>query len=415
MRAEIISIGDEITSGQTLDTNSQWISQRLEELGIRVLYHTTVGDELDANVEVFRTAIGRADVVVASGGLGPTADDLTREALSQATGQPLVLDAAALEHVRAMFARRKRPMPKQNEVQALFPEGSRVIPNPHGTAPGIAMEVSRPSRSSCLLFALPGVPAELFEMWRLTVEGQLRSVGGGQRVVRHRVLRCFGAGESQIESMLPDLIRRGRVPRVGITASQATISLRITAEGADEAECLAAMQPTAATIRQTLGSLVYGEEDEQLQDLVLHILEQQGRTLATVEGGTAGLLAERLGAADATAMRYRGGFVGTHPAALADTLGLPGESFAGPAAIRAEVTQAMADACRQRLHTDYGLAVSLFPPFNPADPSPVFFALAGPEKSVVKEVPFAIHPAMLRVYCVKHALNLFRLNMDTIL
>ena len=143
MHAEIIAIGDEITSGQSLDTNSQWLSQRLEELGVRTLFHSTVGDELAPCVEVFRCAIDRADVVVATGGLGPTADDLTREALAQATGRPLELDSEALEDIRAMFARRNRPMPRQNELQAMFPAGSRVVRNPHGTAPGIDLEVAR--------------------------------------------------------------------------------------------------------------------------------------------------------------------------------------------------------------------------------------------------------------------------------
>ena len=143
MHAEILAIGDEITSGQTLDTNSQWLSQRLEELGVRVLYHTTVGDELAPCAEVFRQAIDRADLVVATGGLGPTADDLTRQALAQATGRELQLDPEALEHIRGMFARRGRPMPPQNELQAMFPAGSRVVRNPHGTAPGIDLEVPR--------------------------------------------------------------------------------------------------------------------------------------------------------------------------------------------------------------------------------------------------------------------------------
>ena len=143
MNAEIIAIGDEITSGQSLDTNSQWLSQRLEELGVRVLYHSTVGDELTPGVEVFRHAIGRADVVVATGGLGPTADDLTREALAQATGRPLHLDADVLASIRERFARWNRPMPASNELQAMFPAGSRVVRNPHGTAPGIDLEVAR--------------------------------------------------------------------------------------------------------------------------------------------------------------------------------------------------------------------------------------------------------------------------------
>ena len=182
MHAEIIAIGDEITSGQLLDTNTQWLSQRLEELGVRVLYHSTVGDELAPCVEVFRQAIDRADVVVATGGLGPTADDLTREALAEATGRPLQLDADALEHIRAMFARRKRPMPPQNELQAMFPAGSRVVRNPHGTAPGIDLEVPRAGRSPCRIICLPGVPAEMVEMWHdsvaATIRGFVAAAGG---------------------------------------------------------------------------------------------------------------------------------------------------------------------------------------------------------------------------------------------
>ena len=140
-RARIIAIGDEITSGQLLDTNTQWLSRRLEEMGIRVLYHSAVGDELAPCAEVLRRAISRADVVISTGGLGPTADDLTREAVAEAIGRQLVLDRDALAHIRAMFARRKRKMPKRNERQAMFPEGGRLIENAHGTAPGIEIRV----------------------------------------------------------------------------------------------------------------------------------------------------------------------------------------------------------------------------------------------------------------------------------
>ena len=153
MNAEIIAIGDEIVSGQHLDTNSPWLSQRLEELGVRVLYHSTVGDELEPCGDVFRRAIERADIVISTGGLGPTADDLTRDALAQATGRQLELYPQALEHVRSLFARRKREMPQQNEVQAMFPAGSRMIANPHGTAPGIDLEVPRAGK--CVAVFLP--------------------------------------------------------------------------------------------------------------------------------------------------------------------------------------------------------------------------------------------------------------------
>ncbi len=160
MRAEVIAIGDELTTGQRLDTNSQWLSQHLTELGVSVAFHTTVGDDLADNVAAIRTAIERADIVVVSGGLGPTADDLTRDALASATGVRLVRDQSVLEQIRQLFERRGRTMPERNAVQADFPVDSTPIANLHGTAPGIEMQITRED-ASCTLFALPGVPAEM--------------------------------------------------------------------------------------------------------------------------------------------------------------------------------------------------------------------------------------------------------------
>ena len=413
MRAEIIAIGDEITSGQLLDANSQWLSQRLEELGVRVLYHTTVGDELEPMAEVFRQAIGRADVVVATGGLGPTADDLTREAIAEATGRRLVLDRQALEAIRQLYARRKRAMPEQNERQALFPEGSRVIPNPNGTAPGIALDVPRQVAPPAHVFALPGVPAEMEEMWHQSVAGSLRDAGAGRRVVRRRVIKCFGAGESNVEAMLPDLIRRGRTPRVGINASQATILLRITAEVDSEEACLAAIEPTVATIRKCLGTLVFGENDDELEDAVVRLLREQGKTLATAEWGTAGLVSQWLGDVVAGQGHYVGGVVVRNETALTAALEVPADLIGRHTATSAEVVQAMAAGCRRRFAADYGLAVSRFPSFDPAvaEPEPMFVALADAEGVRVKPFPFTGHPALLKAFSAKRALNVVRLAL----
>ena len=209
-----------------------------------------------------------------------------------------------------MFARRSRPMPPQNELQAMFPAGSRVVRNPHGTAPGIDLEVSREGRGPCRVICLPGVPAEMVEMWHDSVAATIAGfVGGGRRVICRRKINCFGAGESQIESMLPDMIRRGRQPTVGITASKATISLRIAAEGATEEECYAAIEPTVATIRQCLGTLIFGEGDDELQHAVVRLLRDREKTLATAECGTTGLVAQWLASVEGSADVYRGGLV----------------------------------------------------------------------------------------------------------
>ena len=414
MHAEILAIGDEITSGQLLDTNSQWLSQRLEELGVRVLFHSTVGDELGPCAEVFRRAIDRADVVVATGGLGPTADDLTREALAQAAERELQLNQDALEHIRAMFARRNWPMPPQNELQAMFPTGSRVVGNPHGTAPGIDLQVPRPQRTPCRVICLPGVPAEMVEMWHDSVAATIGDFVGRQRVIRRRRINCFGAGESRIESMLPDLIRRGRRPTVGINASKATIILRIAAEGDTEEECLAAIEPTVATIRQCLGSLVFGEEDEELQHAVVRLLRENKTTLATVECGTPGLVAEWLAAVERSADVYRGGVVLTQTTEPADVLAM---------------------RCREQFAADYGLAIGpmLFSPANGqaaggkgedlpspsgrgaggegSGPQTVALALASSAGVQQKSIPCGIHPALLQIYLAKQALNFVRLGL----
>lgn len=414
MDAEIVAIGDEIASGQLLDTNTQWLSQRLEELGIRVLYHTTVGDEIEAIAGVFRQAIGRADVVVVTGGLGPTADDLTREAIAEATGQPLVLDPEALKVLHKFFARYRRKMPEQNRRQAMFPAGSRAIPNPHGTAPGIAVEVAKTGSAPCRLFALPGVPPEMVEMWGLTVSPELRQAVPGRRVVKHRKIKCFGAGESQIEAMLPDLIRRGRTPRVGINASKTTIILRITAEGTTEEACDAAMEPTVATIRRCLGKLVFGEGEEELQHAVGRLLRQKGKTLATAEWGTGGMVADWMHEARESQGHYLGGIVVTGPESLDRALALPTELIRRHAPQSRDLVGAMAAGCRERFGADFGLAVGPFPHFDPAaaEPESVFFALASAAGVHVKSSPFAGLPATLKILCAKRALNLVRLAMS---
>src|SRR5262249_10621911 len=158
MHAEIISIGTELTTGAKLDTNSQWLSLELQAVGIPVHYHVTVADDLDANVNVLRAAAERSEIVLITGGLGPTLDDLTRDALALLTGTTLVLHEPSLEIIRGMFARRQRPMPERNVVQAMFPEGSEPIPNRRGTAPGIYVIIPRPGRAPCRIAAMPGVP-----------------------------------------------------------------------------------------------------------------------------------------------------------------------------------------------------------------------------------------------------------------
>ena len=250
MKAEIISIGSELTSGVSLDTNAQWLSARLAEVGIDVIYHTTVSDDMEANVGVFQVASGRADLVIATGGLGPTMDDLTREALAKVACVELVFDQASFDRLQAIFQYLKRPMPERNRVQAYFPAGATVVPNENGTAPGIWLEVGK-----SLIVCMPGVPREMKPMFTDWVLPRLVERFGGGKVIVHRIIRCFGAGESQIEEMLGTLTKRGRHPEVGITASEATISLRITAKADSVEEARRLIEPDACIFINRLAPL----------------------------------------------------------------------------------------------------------------------------------------------------------------
>jgi nicotinamide-nucleotide amidase len=416
MDAEIIAIGDELVCGHRLDTNSRWLSQRLNELGVRVLYHTTVGDDLDADVRVLREAIGRADIVVCTGGLGPTADDLTRELLANLAGVDLVLDDAILSEIRATFARRKRTMTERNSVQAMFPRGSRPIRNPHGTAPGIDMTVPRDGGDTVRVFALPGVPAEMREMWEASVAPAVRAADhDAENVIRHRCIRCFGVGESHLEQMLPDLTRRGREPPVGITASKATITLRITAAGKSDEDCQRTMAPTVATIRDRLGSLVFGEGDDELQHAVARILMTNGLTLATAEWGTGGLIAHWLADLPDAAAFYRGGMVspcGHHELpAGADQPPDGGGDLTGTE----QAMKRFAFWLREQFAADLGLAAAESSVTDgPEDTPPSFvMALASVDGVQTGSATSAAHPDLLRHLNAKRALDFVRLAVGS--
>jgi nicotinamide-nucleotide amidase len=351
MKAEILSIGSELTSGQNLDTNSQWLSRRLAEVGIPVGWHTTVADDLEDNVAAFRTAAGRARLVLATGGLGPTQDDLTHEALARLAGVQLVFHLESFEQIRDMFARRGRTMPERNRVQAMLPAGAEAIPNARGTAPGVWMRTAE-----CVIVAMPGVPSEMYAMFEEQVKPRILRMGFGGGVLLQRKINCFGAGESAVEQRILDLTRRGHVPEVGITVSDGTISLRILARAADRAQALAQIGPVEATIRERLGELVYGVEDEELQDVVVRLLAEKRRTVATAESVTVGLVARRLGQVPGVSAWLRGGVVAYQNEVKVELLGVPRPLIEEHGVVSGPVAEAMAVGCQTRFRSD--LAVS---------------------------------------------------------
>ncbi len=414
--AAVIAIGDELTSGHRIDTNSSWISDQLLSIGIPVHLHVTVGDDLDQCVSAIRYASSRCSLICTTGGLGPTADDITRQAISAASGRQLTLDEVALTHLRAIFARRGRTMTDNNRVQAMFPAGSNIIPNPHGTAPGIDLTCWIDGRNVRLL-AVPGVPAEAQEMFAQTVLSRLSPGPGDQQLIRAYTLKCFGPGESELESMLGDLTARGRDPLVGITVHQATISLRISVRGRSDAECRTAAAPTIELIRQRLGRVVFGEDGDELQHVVQRMLLEQRRTLAVGDAYSRGLLSQWLAECDPQESVFKGALVSGSGQGLAQLLdGVDANRAASVAASAvvgrpAVAAEPLARRLRKLWCTDYALVITTSPSRDNADSSTannLEVGLAGPLTSATNHVSPGGHPEIHLARGAKFALNLLR-------
>jgi nicotinamide-nucleotide amidase len=290
MNAEIIAIGSELLLGQIIDTNSAFIAKSLAENGIELIHTTTVGDDLERIKETIHAATQRSEIVITTGGLGPTEDDLTREAAAEAFRQPLTYQAHLMEQIEALFMKRGFRMVESNRKQAYIPEGAIPIENPKGTAPGFIVEYSNGS-----IISIPGVPAEMEYLMEKTVIPYLRKRFNLQRqVIRYRVLRACGLGESAIGQQIKDLMKGSKNPTVGTLASIGDIRIRITAKAGSSEEASHLLQRMEKEIRGRLGVLIYGVDDETLHGNVAKELEKLNLTLSAVETFTGGIISQKL-------------------------------------------------------------------------------------------------------------------------
>lgn len=354
--AAVVSIGDELILGQTVDTNTAWLSRELAARGYDIVHHATVGDDRRAIAAAIRHAATLAELVLISGGLGPTEDDLSRHGLADAMGVELVVDAASLERIRGYFSAIKRPMPATNEVQAMFPRGARVVPNDNGTAPGIDADVRRGSDGGMArVFVTPGVPKEMKLMFGRYIAGHL---DGGGAVVMSRTVHTFGAGESTVAQRLGALMDRSRSPSVGTTVSAGVVSLRLNVRAGSAAEGTRQLDETERLCCEALGDLVYGREAETLATVEAELLKKSGKTVATAESCTGGLLAMYLTEVSGASAYFTHGWVTYSDSAKRQLLGVSAETLEKHGAVSEAVVAEMAAAALRLAGSDVGLAIS---------------------------------------------------------
>lgn len=350
-RAAVLAIGDELLGGETLDRNSAWISERLGELGIATGEHRTVGDDATAIAAAFDELRGRHGMVLATGGLGPTLDDCTREGLARSLGVELVEDAAAVAHLEEWFAGRGRPMPVANRSQAMRPATSVCLPNPNGTAPGLLFVEDGASLVACL----PGPPREMQPMFRDALVPRL-AAGSGE-VRRTRLVHACGAGESDLAAKLGELMATDRTPQVGITASHGVVTARVRAE-APPAMIDATLDAVAEEIERRWAPFAFGRDGTTLAQATAAALIAEGRTLAVAESCTAGMLGEMLVAVPGASAFFEGGWLVYSNALKSSQLGVPTSVLETHGAVSEPTAALLAMAAASRAGTDLALSVT---------------------------------------------------------
>jgi len=426
VRIEIVAVGTELLLGQIADTNSQWLGEHLAELGVGSHFHQAVGDNHERIVLAFRTALARSDGVIVCGGLGPTHDDITRDALAEVMNVTLVRDESVVERIRTMFASRGRDMPESNLRQADVPEGASLIEQTKGTAPGLICPVGHK-----VVYAVPGVPYEMSDMFERAIAPDLRrrmaDRGELDGTIASRVIRTWGMSESGLGEALADFIATLDDASAGTGGGSATLALlasgiegikvRITVRAADPAAAAALLDGHEATVRAILseaaGDVVFGIDDEAIEDAVARALATDGLTVGLAESLTGGLAASRLVNVPGASAWFRGSVVSYASEVKFDVLGVPEGPVVSEAAARA-----MAEGARRVLGADVGLSITGVAGPAPQDDQPpgtVFVGLARPGRpSEAFSFNVPGDRARVRQYATIAALDLLRRSLAVV-
>lgn len=409
-KASIISIGNELLNGQTVDTNTTYLSGQLLSIGIPVVNSYTIGDDTGAIVRAFNLASTDADIVLATGGLGPTDDDLTRQGFANFLGAELQLKTDLLDKIQNFFTKRNLQMSERNKIQAYIPAGAKALANPLGTAPGIMAEAK-----DKLIVALPGVPSEMKRMFAESVLPELQRFAGTQAVVV-RKLRCFGTGESNIAELLGPLMQRGRNPLVNCTVEYGVITLHIIATAEDKNKARQMAEKEEKSLRNTLGELVYGTEEQTLAEVVGEKLARQKMTIAVAESCTGGTLAKLLTDIPGASRYFTHGWVTYSNTAKTTELGVPADLIEKYGAVSEQVAHAMACGARKKARTDFAIGITgIAGPAGATEQKPiglVYISVDSDNGCDTKRCLFSHDRRFIRLRAAQTALNVLRLKLN---
>lgn len=401
---EIISVGTELLLGNVVNSDAQMLSQKLSELGLNVFYHTVVGDNPARLKQAVAIARERADILITTGGLGPTCDDLTKQILAQSFGKELVLHEDIAEELRAWFARRGQVMTENNLQQAYLPSDCTVFPNECGTAPGCAFEAEGKH-----VLMLPGPPSECMDMFERQAKPYLSALSEG--IIVSRTLKIFGMGESALESLLREEMNAMTNPTLAPYAKEGECELRITAKADSEETARAMIAPVEEHLHTLLGEVIYGTDLPNLETAVLELLKEHGMTLGTAESCTGGLIAKRMTDLPGSSAVFKGGVVSYCNEIKHSLLGVPQKLLDEYGAVSEPVAKAMAEGARKVLNCDLAVSTTgVAGPGSDADGNPaglVYVALASPEGTEVRQLHLSgASRSRVRTTAAHHAFDL---------
>lgn len=405
MIVETLAVGTELLLGQITNTNAKNIAARLAESGFTHLHQTVVGDNAGRMGSAILSATKRSDGLIITGGIGPTADDITREAVAAVAGVPLVYDTTYERVLRERWSKLRPdiPFPESNLRQAYRPEGSHVVVNPKGSAPGFRIRIG-----DCWVFALPGVPAEMLDMLDEIVLPFLREEAGEGGVVVSRVLRSWGMSEAKVGEELQELFDRSENPSIAFLASAGEIKIRITALAQSDAEARSLIAPVESEVRDLIGDRIFGADDETIERLIRRELELRGWTIGTAESATGGLVGRRLTSLPGASETFRGSVVAYASDLKTSILGVPADTIEEHGVVSEATAEAMAQGARSVLEVDVAVAVT-----GSAGPEPLeqpvgtmIVAVATPVCSKVRTLHMPGDRERVRAYTATAALHI---------